>query len=143
MADLYEAVIKVLKEPAEIFAMVGDDVANTARVFGVEIPKSEVDRDLMPRKLIVVRQSGMAGSTGGFVRLQRTLLDIAYFGETPYEAELLRLEGNRFLKNFRRRMSEGFLLHSFDLVNGPVPMREPETEWPYVLETWRCMASET
>lgn len=143
MADLYEAVIKVLKEPAEIFAMVGDDVANSARVFGIEIPKAEVELKKMPRKLIVVRQSGMGGSSGGFVRLQRTLLDVAYFGETPYEAELLRLEGNRFLKNFRRRMSEGFLLHSFDLVNGPVPMREQETEWPYVLETWRCMASET
>lgn len=141
MADLHEAVIAVLKDPQEIFDLVGDDVENTSRVFGIEIPASEAE--YMPRKLIVVRQSGMGGQSGGFVRVQKPLIDVAYYGETPYEAEVLRLEVNRYLKNFRRRMSEGFLLHSFDLVNGPIHLREPQTEWPYVLETWRCMASET
>lgn len=141
MADLHEAVMRVLKEPKEIFDLVGDDVENTSRVFGIEVPASEAE--FMPRKLIAVRQSGMGGQSGGFVRLQRALIDIACYGETPFEAERLRLEVSRFLKDFRRRTSEGFLLHSFDLVNGPIHLREPQTEWPYVLETWRCMASET
>ncbi len=143
MADLHEAVMKVLKEPQAIFDLIGDDVTRAARVFGIEIPKSEIEKKLMPRKAIVVRQSGLAGQSRGFVRVQRTLIDVACYGETPYEAELLRLKVNRFLKDFRRRMSEGFLLHSFDLVNGPIHVRETVTEWPYVLETWRCMASET
>ena len=77
------------------------------------------------------------------MRVQKALLDVACYGETPYEAEQLRLEVNRYLKDFRRQMSEGFLIHSFDLVNGPIHLREPQTEWPYVVETWRCLASET
>ncbi|MDD5302029.1 MAG: hypothetical protein PHS14_02885 [Elusimicrobia bacterium] len=144
MPDLHEAVIVVLKEPEEIFALVGGEAGvDDARVFGIEIPKSEFESKQTPRKCIVVRQSGLGGHTGGYARIQKTLLDVCCYGETPYEAELLRLEVNRFLKAFRRRMSRGFLLHSFDLVNGPIPLREPQTEWPYVLETWRCMASET
>lgn len=144
MADLHEAVMNVLKEPEEIFAMVGGEAGlDAARVFGIEIPKSEVDLKLMPRKLLVVRQSGQGGGSGGYTRIQKTMVDVLCYGETPYEAELLRLEVHRFLKDFRRRTSKGFLLHSFDSVNGPIPTREPTTEWPYVLETWRCMASET
>lgn len=144
MPDLHEAVIAVLKEPQEIFAYVGGEAGvDTARVFGVEVPKIEADGDFMPRKCIVVRQSGQGAQTGGYTRIQKTLIDIACYGETPYEAEKLRLEVSRFLKSFRRRMSQGFLLHSFDLVGGPTPMREAETEWPLVLETWRCLASET
>jgi len=132
----------VLKEPEEIFAHVGGEAGiDDARVFGIEVPKAEAIS--MPRKCIVVRQSGLGGPVRSFVRLQQTLIDVASFGETPYEAELLRLDVNRFLKGFRRRMSQGFLLHSFDLVNGPIHLREEQTEWPYVLETWRCLASET
>ena len=142
MADLHEAVMRVLKEPKEIFDLFGGEAGvDSARVFGIEIPGSESND--MPRKCIVVRQSGLGGQSRGFVRLQPALVDVACYGETPYEAELLRLEVSRFLKDFRRRMSEGFLLHSFDLVNGPIHLREPQTEWPYVLETWRCLASET
>lgn len=141
MADIHEAVMSVLKTPQAIFDLVGDDVERTSRVYGIEIPASEADT--MPRKLIVVRQSGMGGQSGGFVRVQKALLDVACYGETPYEAEQLRLEVNRYLKDFRRQMSEGFLIHSFDLVNGPIHLREPQTEWPYVVETWRCLASET
>lgn len=144
MADLHEAVIAVLKEPEDIFALFGGEAGvDEPRVFGLEVPKAEADGEKMPRKCIVVRQSGLGGQSGGYVRIQKTLLDIDCYGETPYEAELLRLEVNRFLKDLRRRMSEGFLLHSFDLVNGPLHLREPQTEWPYVRETWRCMASET
>lgn len=144
MADLHKAVMDVLKAPEEIFAMVGGVAGlDAARVFGIEIPKAEVELKLMPRKLIVVRQSGQGGAAGGYARIQKTMVDILCYGETPYEAELLRLEVHRFLKDFRRRMSGDFLLHSFDSVNGPVPAREGETEWPYVLETWRCMASES
>lgn len=133
----------VLKEPEDIFALVGGDdpSVDTARVFGIEVPKAEAIS--MPRKCITVRQSGLGGQVRGFVRLQQTLIDVSCYGETPYEAELLRLEVNRFLKDFRRRMSQGFLLHSFNLVNGPTHLREQQTEWPYVLETWRCLASET
>lgn len=141
MADIHEAVIKVLKTPQEIFDLIGDDVTRSVRVFGIEVPASESES--MPRKMIVIRQSGLGGASGGFVRMQRALLDVACYGETPYEAELLRLEVSRYLKDFRRQMSEGFLIHSFDSVNGPIHLREPQTEWPYVLETWRCLASET
>ena len=141
MANLYEAVLKVLKEPQEIFDLIGDDVTRETRVFGFQVPKAEAIK--MPRKCIVIRQSGSGGQNQSFVRFQKTLLDVLCYGETSYEAELLRLEVNRYLKDFRRRTSEGFLLHSFDLVNGPIPLPESQTEWPYVLETWRCLASET
>lgn len=142
MADLHEAVISILKEPQEIFDLFGGEAGvDEPRVYGIEVPKAQADD--MPRKAVVVRQSGLGGSSGGYARIQKTLLDVACYGETPYEAELLRLEVNRFLKGFRRRMSQGFLLHSFDLVTGPLPLREPDTDWPYTLETWRCMASET
>lgn len=144
MPDLHEAVMNVLKSPAEILAYVGAEAdVDTARVFGIEVPKSETETGKAPRKCIVVRQSGQGGGSGGYARIQKTLIDVACYGETPYEAELLRLEVNRFLKDFRRTMSKGFLLHSFDLVNGPIHAREQQTEWPYVLETWRCMASES
>lgn len=144
MADLHEAVMNVIKEPEEIFSLIGGEAGvDAARVYGIEIPFTQAEDTLMPRKCIVVRQSGQGGASGGYTRIQKTLVDIACYGETPYEAEILRLEVHRFLKDFRRRMSKGFLLHSFDLVNGPTPLREPQTEWPYVLETWRCMASET
>lgn len=142
MADLHEAMITILKTPQAIFDLFGGDPAiDTPRVYGIEVPKDQAD--FMPRKCIVVRQSGLSGQSRSYVRVQRTLMDIACYGETPYEAELLRLEVSRFLKDFRRKMSEGFLLHSFDLVNGPLHLREPQTEWPYTLETWRCLASET
>jgi|CXWL01.1.fsa_nt_gi hypothetical protein len=141
MANLHEAVINVLKTPQEIFDLIGDDVTRESRAFGIQVPKAQAI--FMPRKCIVVRQSGQGGQNQSFVRLQKTLLDIICYGETGYEAELLRLEVNRYLKDFRRRMSEGFLLHSFDLVNGPIHLPESQTEWPYVLETWRCLASET
>ncbi len=141
MANLHEAVMKVLKEPQAIFDMIGDDVENTCRVFGIQVPKIEAIK--MPRKCIVVRASGQGGGNQSFVRYQKPLIDVMCYGETSYEAELLRLEVNRFLKDFRRRMSEGYLLHSFDLVNGPIYLPESQTEWPYVLETWRCLASET
>lgn len=142
MADLHEAVLKVLKEPQDIFDLFGSDASvDVVRAYGIEVPPDQAE--FMPRKCIVVRQSGTGGGRGGYARVQKTLIDVSCYGETPHEAELLRLEVNRFLKDFRRRMSEGFLLHSFDLVNGPVHLREPQTGWPYVLETWRCLASET
>lgn len=141
MADLHEAVITKLKTPQEIFDLIGDDVTRSVRVFGVEVPKGEAE--LMPRKCIVVRQSGLGGQGGGYAKIQRTLIDIACYGETPIQAELLRLEVHKYLKDFRRQLSEGFLLHSFDLVNGPLPLRDSVTDWPFVMSTWRCLASES
>lgn len=146
MADLHEAVMEVLKEPQTIYELVtenADPSVDTVRVYGVELPKAEIAKKLMPRKCIVVRQSGLGGQTGGYARFQKTLVDIICWGETPYEAELLRLEVHRFLKDFRRRMAKGFLLHSFDLVQGPLPLKDPDTDWPYVLCSWRVLASET
>ncbi len=141
MANLHEAIVRILKEPQEIFDLIGDDVTRAVRVFGFQVPKVEAIK--MPRKCIVVRASGQGGQNQSFVRYQKPLIDVMCYGETSFEAELLRLEVNRFLKDFRRRTSEGFLLHSFDLVNGPIHLPESQTEWPYVLETWRCLASET
>jgi hypothetical protein len=143
MAELHEAVIDVLRADADILEYVAPEpgVDTEPRVFGIEFPKDNAVS--MPRKCIVVRRSGLAQQDQSYIRFQRPLLDILCYGETPLEAELLRVRVARFLKAFRRRMSKDFLIHSFDAVNGPLPQREPETDWPYTLETWRCMASET
>jgi len=132
--DVTEAIVTLLKADATITSLV-----NT-RVFGAELPASEAVN--MPRKNLVVQRSGGPAGLGGYIEVERANIDIRCFGETPLEADKVRRAAHEVLKQYVRTKVGDVLVHSFIPVTGAISLRDPDTQWPFVIQTWTFMASE-
>lgn len=132
--DVLKAAISLLKADAAVAALV------SARVFGEELPTSEASS--MPRKAVVVRRGAGTAGLGGYLEVERAPLDVFCWGETPLESEKVRQAVHEALKQARRQVRDGVLLHGFEPNGGPAALRDPDTQWPYTLSTWSFLASE-
>jgi len=130
--DHLAALITYLQAQPAIEALVG------ARVYGLELPPAELAA--MPRQTLMLRWSGGIG--GSYRLLSVWRLDVWAYGATPYEAGALHRVAHSVLKHLSREVSGGVLLHSLEEGGGPLPIREPETYWPAVVQAWQLFAGD-
>lgn len=134
-ADPLKGLIAFLKAAPGVSALVG------TRVFGDELPAKEVS--FMPRKCIVIEPSGSAGAFGtAYQDYGDGRYDVRSYGETPHEAALLDIATYRALKNLRRGVNASVLLHWVKRAGGPIPMRDPDTGWPFRFASYQLLAAE-
>ncbi len=131
--DHVTAVQEYLKADVDIVALVG------TRVFGIELP--ELESNFMPRKAIVIKQSGGLGS-GGYLEHSSSRMDVFCYGETPYQARTVRREVYNVLKQLIRTVVDSTLIHSISPEGGPLDLRDPDTQWPVVFESYQVYAAE-
>ena len=134
IADVTQAIVELLKANAEISALVG------ARVYGFELPKAEAAS--MPRKSIVVEPSGGAREQNGYAKIAWPRLDVRIYGETVYEAMTVYRAAQDALKQARRSVHAGVLIHAANPAGGFVKSRAEDTDWPRIVASYQVMFAE-
>ena len=115
------------------FLLANVDVAaiTGGRIFGAELPPAEAAE--MPRKSIVLSYAG--------ARLPRHVASAAYridvkaYGETFAETDAVRRAAGGALLRLQRVSAAGHI-ESAVHIGGPVQFRDPETNWPRMVETF-------
>ena len=130
--DFLGALITHLAATSAITALV------STRIYGQELPDSEIAA--MPRKTLMLRWAGGAG--GLYRNLSVWRVDVWHYGETPFEAGVLHRTVHDVLKHLSREVSAGVLLHALEESGGPLPIREPDTHWPVVVQAWLLYAAD-
>ena len=108
------------------------------RVFGEEVPSKEAKN--MPRACTLVKTAG--GVAQDFVTIGRTRIDVRTFGETPYQARTEYLKVYDLLKSAKAQAMDDVWFLSAVMESGPLSMRDPDTQWPYVMSIWNVMSRE-
>ncbi|MBW8638996.1 DUF3168 domain-containing protein [Hoeflea sp. WL0058] len=129
--DIIAAMVALLKADSGVTALVG------LRVFGLELPREEVDD--MPRKGVILRPSGGVSAQGGYLELTADRIDAISWGETPYQASIVSLAVLVALKRLRRRVISGVLIHSAEEAGGRLPIRDAETDWPAMTQAFQVL----
>lgn len=129
-ADPVLAVVAILLADADVAARV------SARGFGGELPASETA--MMPRPCFVVRASGGPSLTeGSYARADTQRVDLFAYAETAQAAgalaDLIALK----LRQVRRQVAEGTLVHWVKSAGGYASGREPVTEWPRAFRSFQ------
>jgi len=135
--DSIKAIIDILKADAGITTLVG------TRVFGLELPQAEAAN--MPRKAIVIQPSGGAGFGVGerdYIEHSAPRIDVFSYGETPFEAGRVRREVYDVLKQLKRTVINSTLVHWANPAGGPLPLRDPDTDWPLQFESFQVFFAE-
>lgn len=143
MRDALLAVVGVLKTDAPVMALTTNGLPGSDldyRVFGQELPEDMVP--LMPRRAIVVSRVPGVGGMVGTLELEKGLLNVLHYAETPKEAEELREATRAALKAVNRVVVANTLLHGLDVATAPAGDRDGDARWPYVIEAWTFLASE-
>lgn len=130
--DILGALLLYLRAQPEITAL-----TNT-RIYGIELPASEAQH--MPRACLVVRFAGGVGPPYG-VALMTPRVDVWHYGSSPSQAQELWRRVYTALNAMSREVQNGTLLHAAQESMGPMSTREPDTDWPVVLESWQILAS--
>lgn len=123
MTDILKATLDFLKADAAVVTEVSD------RVYGHEIPQTEIDRGA-PRKFIVVEESGGV-ERNRFLRVANPRYTIWNFGATKYEATEVDRAVYEAFKILDRVLQSGVLLHNASL-GGPNNTRDDQTGWPCI-----------
>ena len=133
--DAIIALRAIVLADAGVAALVG------ARVFGDELPDLEAPN--MPRYACVLSPAG-GPPDHSYVPISRQSIDVRAYGPTPLGAKKLHLAVHNVLKNLRRSVSLGTLIHSLTVESGPYALREPEAgaEWPLVFASYGLLVSE-
>lgn len=134
--DPVTAIVAFLRADAEVSALVG------TRVFGGELPDAESVS--MPRKAAVVSAIGSPAGVGtrSLVEAGTVRMDVRSYGETPYEAIRVHWAVYEALKHMSRTVQDGTLLHDAVIEGGPLSLRDPDTDWPFALGSYRVLAAE-
>lgn len=112
------------------------------RVYGAELPPGAAAS--MPRKAVLCRYAGMGTGPGArdYVRRGSARVDLWCYGETPYEAERVRLVAYAALKELERALVGTTLIFPVVKLAGPIPIRDPDTDWPIVVDTYQLATGE-
>lgn len=140
--DVVLALLDLLQQDADVAALVTGlvDGLPVVRVHGEELPGTEVPEQ--PRRAVVVRRVPGPDPIGGYVELQREGLEVWCFGATPEDAAALSAAVQPVLKQARRQLRGGTLLHSVTQVGSPRYLRDPDTGWPAMVTPWTALAAE-
>lgn len=142
-ANAFAALRASLIADADVQALVA------GRVFVYELPQAEAVS--MPRAAIVLMPGGGWSGVGSrsLLRLVSLRIQVQCYGATPSEAGELYRRAHDHMKQFirdRRNVGTppvGVLLHRANLEMSALFLRDPDTDWPFVLEAWDVLASET
>ena len=134
--DALAALRGILKADATIASLLSQ------RVFNEELPAAESGS--MPREAIVLKLAG--GGTGigsrGYVPIGTIRVDVFCYGGTPSGARRLWRAVHPVFKSIKRKSQDGVLIHSCLQSGGPISLRDGDTEWPLVFESWQVIAAE-
>lgn len=135
LLDPIPALIAYLKTDSDLQALAG------TRIFGGELPDAE--NASMPRSSVVLRHAGSPNVYGtAYQEFGDTRIEIRTYGATVYKGtELARIVAGR-LKNMRRNVQAGTILHWATSSGGMMQLRDPDAEWPFTLTTWQVLAAE-
>lgn len=112
--------------------------ASGGRVFGGELPPEEAAH--MPRAALVIRASGGVSLTGeSYLGHDTQRVDIFAFGPTPRAAAALLRTAALALRQLRRGVFGGVLIHWANAASGTISGREPETDWPRAFQSFQVM----
>ncbi len=133
-ADWIAALVALLKADGDIAAAVG------TRVFGGELPAEEAAA--MPRKALVLEPSGGSSLTGrSFIEHDTSRFDLFAYGATPREAGALADLAGLALRNARRGVRAGVLIHWVQPAGGSSSGRDPSLAWPRAFRSFQVLHS--
>ena len=140
MTDLIQALVTHLSQQQGVVDLVQD--GQTMHVYGLELPASVAPK--MPRKALVLQMAGGGGPIGSrdFVPMQYMRVGAFCHGETGFHAMRLQREVHDALKGLRNAVAGDTLIRSVSIDSGPRFFKDPETDWPTVIESFLVMASE-
>lgn len=134
MADWIGALVELLKADTGLTAALG------TRVFGGELPPEEAAH--MPRKALVLQASGGPSLTGrSFVQADTSRFDLMAYGATASEAGLLSDRAHQVLRNARRGVWAGVLIHWVQPAGGFSSGRDPALAWPRTFQSFQVLHS--
>lgn len=108
------------------------------RVFGGELPADETA--FMPRGAIVLKSSGGVSLTAESENDHDTQrVDLFSFGETPREAATIMRIAAYGLRQLKRGIYGGVLIHWVNPAGGSTQGREPGTEWPRHFQSFQAL----
>ena len=114
------------------------------RVFGAELPESEVNR--MPRMCVVISAMGGADAGAGArsdTPWTRNRFDIRCYAPSPFEADVLHNAVYRVMNGFEPFEDDGVIVRDAVVSGGPLPGRDMATDWPYTLGVYAVSAAYT
>lgn len=130
-------------EALRLFLLADENVAAaiSGRGFGGEVPPAE-DKH-MPRAAFLIRQAGGPQAIGsGYAKFGDQRVDVNCYGATPKSANDLYRTVYPALKQLRRQVIAECFLHWAIKGGGPTPLRDPDTDWPYVFSSWQVLVGE-
>lgn len=130
--NVIAALRTVLLDDGAVATLVG------TRVFGVELPRAEATS--MPRPCVVLRPSG--GATfmpGSFVEHDAQRIDAMCYGETPFEAERVRIAVSDAFRTLRRGRVGTTLIHWVSPAGGMLTNRDTDAEWPLAFQSFQAL----
>lgn len=121
--------------------------ANTAvaalvstRIWFPEIPEDQ--EEAMPQKAILLQPAGGAYAAD-YILLGEPKVDVRCYAQKLDDCMLIYLAVHDALKAMQRTASYGkLIMHNCTQDGGPLFLREPELNWPFMLSTWTLKASE-
>ncbi len=134
--DLLAALISYLAAQADVSGLVA------ARIYGQELPAAQAT--YMPRKALVLRYAGREPYFGqnSWVRHSAIRLDVWHYGETFYQADRLRRTVHEILKGLIPIVQGNCKIHALTDLAGPIAVLDPETGWPFIVDTYRVFFAE-
>ena len=134
--DIVKATVDLLIADSPIFTRTGSDI------FGGEFPKRRFKA--MPKDAVMVRRiPGGAGTQSDYMETEIQDIEVYTYGKTPFSADSLYRLVRPKLKQFRRSVVSGVLIHWFNPTGSAESEADPETKWSFVRSVWSIMASET
>lgn len=131
-ADLEGGLVAYLRGHAATNAVAG------GRIFGGELHPDETAQ--MPRNAIVIRASGGVPLLGGtYVDHDTQRVDLFAFGKTPKAAGDVMRTAALALRDLRKSVHAGCLIHWANAASGSLAGREPVTEWPRQFQSFQVM----
>lgn len=132
--DPVAAFVSFLKDDPDTVALVG------TRVYGGELP-TPVQKQ-MPLRCVVLQPSGGGASGRGWLTVLGLRLDVRCYATRPDEAMAVYLAVHGALKQMRRNVQDGTVLHWAAPVSSAMSLRDPDAEWPFVLSVWETLSGE-
>ncbi len=129
--DIISALRLVLLADETLNALVGE------RVFGVELPPAEAAS--MPRQCVVLKPSGgPAFQPGSYIEHAYQRIDVFSYGETPFEADAVRDAVHTALRQLRRGVTGGTLIHWVQSAGGWASQRDADADWPMAWQSFQA-----
>lgn len=114
--------------------------ADRVNVYAEELP--EAMASAKARACVLIQSEQGPAGPGGYAELHEPSYNLYTMGQTPKEAMQVYLLARAALRNARRQVVNGCLIHSYDLIGSPRAGRDPGTQWPFVLSTWKSLTSD-